>query len=293
MEHQIIINTNSFPADSIQNASCYFNSALQGVLALNTGADSFTFYLDSNNIELSDFNLAEGFTYENFVSQTRDQDFKLFLLEIQDKSPAIDTLTEDQLEEMPNDQFYIPDQPVVNYPDVFSFSWVLSGILLSIPTSDVWKKRKINIRRTAPDGQFIQEDLWINNISCFSHGTEINEQFSNNNLYTVCNEHHITNDLIKWYDDLRQENKRRVLDKLSLACERNFVGGEPLFKSLINQNGIREVRFSAYPGGAIRVLFKVLSSGNQALLVGFIKKNDSDGYDTAIGRATNLFQEIP
>jgi phage-related protein len=292
MEHQIVINTNSFPASSVEEARLYFGDALQGVLALNTGTDLFTFYLDSNGILLADFNLVEGFTYEDFVDQITDQDLKLFLLEVVDKSPAIDTLTEEQLEEVANNEFYIPEQAIFNNLEVFSFAWTLSGTLLSIPTSKVWEERKLNIRRSANDGQYIDEDFWLNNISYASHGSEIYEQFSNNNLPAVCKDHHLTQDITDWYDGLTHNNKRRVLDKLSLACERNFNGGEPLFKTLTDADGIREVRFDAYPGGTIRVLFKAIADGRQALLVGFIKKSNSEGYVTAIDKAKDLHKEV-
>ncbi|MEY8200167.1 MAG: type II toxin-antitoxin system RelE/ParE family toxin [Colwellia sp.] len=292
MEHQIVINTNSFPANSVEEANYYFDDALQGVLALNTGTDLFTFYLDSNDITLPEFNLAEGFTYENFLDQITDQDLKLFLLEVEDKSPAIDTLTEEQLEEVANNEFYIPEQAIFNNLEVFSFAWTLSGTLLSIPTSKVWEDRKLNIRRAAPDGQYIDEDFWLNNISYASHGSEIYEQFSNNNLPAVCKGHHLTQDITDWYSGLTLNNKRRVLEKLSLACERNFDGGEPLFKTLSDADGIREVRFNAYPGGTIRVLFKAITGGKQALLVAFIKKSDSEGYATVIDRAKDLYKDV-
>jgi len=292
MEHQIVINTNSFPANSAAEANSYFEDALQGVLSLNTGVDRFTFYLDSNNITLPDFILSDGFTYENFVQNTTDQDLKLFLLEVVDKSPAIDTLDEDQLEGIASDVFYIPGYPIFNAHDVFSYAWVLSGTLLSIPTCEIWAKRRLHISRAASDGQFRDENLWLNNIANASHGTELYEQFCNYNLPEVCKNHYVTDHLTDWYSSLTQENKRRALDKLSLACERGFAGGEPLFKTLSDAEGIREVRFDAYPGGTIRVLFKAITDGKQALLVAFTKKSKSSGYDAAIERAKNLYNAI-
>ncbi|BCA99395.1 hypothetical protein ATCC19606_17310 [Acinetobacter baumannii] len=82
----------------------------------------------------------------------------------------------------------------------------------------------------------------------------------------------ILSEILKnWYNnDLSRENKHRVLEKLKLACERNFQGGEPLFKSL--EDGFREIRFDAHNGGAIRILFKNIKDNSHALLVGFIKK---------------------
>ena len=100
MDHAIVLNNNSFPADSREEAVSLFEDALRGVLELNTGSDRFIFYLDSNDSGLSSFYLSDGFTYSDFVDGLSDFDLKLFLLEVDDKSPSLDFLTEEQLEEM-------------------------------------------------------------------------------------------------------------------------------------------------------------------------------------------------
>jgi hypothetical protein len=65
-----------------------------------------------------------------------------------------------------------------------------------------------------------------------------------------------------------------------------------LFDNLENADGLREIRISAYPGGAIRILFKALANSRQAILVGFIKKNDNEGYSVNIDKANELLAEF-
>ena len=79
-------------------------------------------------------------------------------------------------------------------------------------------------------------------------------------------------------DDL----KARIYDKLLLADMKKFQGGKPLFDTLNDADGLREMRFSAVQGGAVRILFGALSGQKYGILVGFIKKSDDEGYTSAI-----------
>lgn len=55
---------------------------------------------------------------------------------------------------------------------------------------------------------------------------------------------------------------------------------------------IREIRFSAYPGGAIRILFKAAGNTQQAILLGFIKKSDAEGYLQNISEAKVILDKL-
>ena len=64
------------------------------------------------------------------------------------------------------------------------------------------------------------------------------------------------------------------------------------FRCNSTADGIRELRFSAVQGGAVRILFGQLPDGKQAILVGFVKKSDSEGYPKAIPTAKELLSEM-
>ena len=292
MEHLVCLNTNSFPASSAEQASILFEDSLQGLLALNTDNDRFTLYLDSirQGETLADFSLADGFTYTNFTDQlhqNQEMDLYLFLLELEDKRPALDHIDNELMDEMTDYDFFMPGYPAPNYPDVLSLAHSLPATLLSINTSKQWESEKLSIART-DDGKYIDEVLTLYNIASYEHGRSLHDHFSYIDIRKTCESAVFTEDLVTWYSEQTRENQNRIIDKCRLACERDFQGGEPLFKPL--ENGLREIRFSAYPGGAIRILFKHLSENQQAILIGFIKKSNSEGYDENIKRALSLFE---
>jgi len=294
MEHVICFNTNSFPALTSDDAYRLLLDSIYGVLELNLGGDKFVFCLDSNGPSLSDLSISEDFTYFDFIEKTKNEDMDLynFLLEVEDKSPVLDTLKDDELDDITEFTFYAKNHAVkenVNN-DIYSIAWFLSATLLSINTDEAWRSNKIEICRVLGDGRYIEDEfLCLNNISSQEHGKSIYESFiKQDDIKDILIEHYFSEELIEWYAELTVENKKRVLDKLTLSCEREFNGGEPLFKNLDNANGLREIRFRAYSGGAIRILFK--SQGDkQAILFGFIKKNNTEGYEHAIEKANELY----
>lgn len=294
MEHLVCLNTNSFPAKTPAEGYELFEDALQGLLQLNRGADRFTLYVDSFVGEFYDFLIAESFTYQDFLTrlyQENEHDMLLFLTEIDDKTPALNHLDEDVFEQLAEYIFYIPGQAAAKFPDVFGLAYFTNATMLSINTGDPWHLPKIPLARTG-DGSFTIESLSVNNISSEQHGREILEILRNIDIGAICEKHHITEDFHEWFKGLREENQQRVADKMKLAVERDFKGGRPLFDTLNDAEGLKEVRFSAHAGGAIRVLFKALNESKHAVLVGFIKKSDDDGYKYNIGRANELLKSI-
>lgn len=292
MDHIVCLNSNSFPAPDSSKAYDLFNDSLQGALALNTGTDRYILYHDSASSELLEtFELSQAFTYFDFKQQlisSGEHDLFLFLEEIEDKSPAMDYLPDDVVEELTNYSFYMPNYGAANNSEVFGIAWFMHAILLSIDTDEQWRSHEILIARTG-DGQYIDEKLSIKNIAKYEHGQLLFDEFNKVDIQDSCGECFFTDDFLNWYEEQTDDNKVRVRGKLKLACERGFNGGKPLFDNLDNAQGLREIRFSAYPGGAIRILFKSLGGSEHAILVGFIKKNDNEGYASNIVRANDLF----
>ncbi|WP_288491121.1 type II toxin-antitoxin system RelE/ParE family toxin [uncultured Acinetobacter sp.] len=292
MDHIICINQNSFPASNSQIGQELLQDALQGALQLQEGSDRFFFYLDSNGESLYDFNIAENYTYEKFCEDCDDVDMAVFLSEVEDKSPALDSLSDDQLEEMSSYSFYVKDRGVDRFPDVYALAWAVSGYLLSINTDHCWSQLEIHIARVDGSGVYIDEDLKLKNISKYNHGVNHFNQLHEIDIVQLLDPHLVTESLKLWFEKLSAENKTRVVDKLRLAYDKEFQGGEPLFKTLNNCDGLREIRFSAYSGGAIRILFKHIQDSRQILLVGFIKYSNSGGYEQAIVEANNSFSKL-
>ena len=290
------LNPNSFPADSAEQAYQLFEDSWQGVLALYQSGDRYLLYLDTlSNHNLYDFCLAESFTYDDFLNLLMargERELYRFLTQLEDKSPALDHLDSETLDDITSYSFYMPNHPIPRHADTFSLAYFLDAILLSINTSPQWANHQVTIARVADDGRYIDEKLALHHIATQTHGQQLFQQFSQNDIKAVCTQTVMTTEFVTWYHELIAENKRRVLDKCKLACERQFQGAKPLFDSLTNSDGIREIRFSAYSGGAIRILFKAMGDAKHAILLGFIKKSNSEGYDENIPRAEQLFRQL-
>lgn len=294
MEHLICLNTNSFPAATPAEGYTLFEDALQGLLRLNTGGDRFTLYIDSDIKEFEEFVIANSFTYRDFLTKLlneNEQDMLVFLAEIDDKTPVLDHLGEDLFNQLANYSFYIPSHATTRFPDILSLAFFTGATMLSINTGAPWNLSRIPLARTT-DGSFTVEKLSVNNISSAQNGTDLYELFRNIDIAGICGSHHVTEEFHEWFKELKEENKHRVAEKMRLAVEREFKGGKPLFDTLNDADGLREIRFSAHAGGAIRILFKALDDSKHAVLVGFIKKSDDEGYKYNITRANKLLKNI-
>ncbi|HZK24000.1 MAG TPA: hypothetical protein VFC74_01285, partial [Oscillospiraceae bacterium] len=170
MDLAICINTNSLPADTVERGKELMKDALAGVLQLiDSGNERVHFYYDSNNEELFDLQLADNYSYEDFVADCGDVDLQAFLYEVEDKSPALDALTEAQLEEVSEYDLYIPNQPLDAQRDIYSLAWVLDGYLLSLATTERWECFEVRANKQGNQGQYVDDFLLLKNIANESH----------------------------------------------------------------------------------------------------------------------------
>jgi hypothetical protein len=178
----LCLNPNSFPAASAEQAYQLFEDSWQGVLALYQSGDRYLLYLDTlSNDNLYDFSLAESFTYDDFLNLLMargERDLYSFLTQLEDKSPALDHLDAETLDDIASYSFYMPNYPVPRHADTFSLAYFLDAILLSINTSDRWNSHQIEIKRVAADdGRYIDEELILSHIACFDHGKLLSKQY--------------------------------------------------------------------------------------------------------------------
>lgn len=291
MDLAICINTNSLPAATIDKGKELMKDALAGVLQLiETGNERVNFYYDSNNEDLFDLQLAENYSYENFITDCDDVDLQTFLYDVEDKSPALDALTAEQLDEVAEYDLYMPNQPLDAQRDIYALTWVLDGYLLSLATAERWQCHELRANKQGEHGQYVDDFLLLKNIANETHGQHHFQKSKQINLEEVIAPHCISNELKQWFDQQSKENQRVIVNKLKLATEKGFQGAEPLFKPLHNSNTLREIRFSAFAGGAIRILFRNYQKEKYLLLTGFIKHANKEGYDTHIPLAEKIYQ---
>lgn len=239
--------------------------------------------------------IAPEYTYEEFIfdlGKSGHEDLQLVLLEINDKTSDLNVAIDTQLDEIFKCAFYFPDEAYVGCVDILAYAWFLNIPLLSIQTTERWKMQTIEFAKYDLSQSF-NEIYSVHNISCKSHGILLKQYYLDllrptlESSFPGCR---FTDNFKSWIEELSTENKTRVFEKLMLAASRQFEGGEPLFKTL--DEGIREIRFSASSGGAIRILFSRLGGNSWGILNAFIKKADAEGYDWAIPQAKELLKKF-
>ena len=296
MEHHICLNLNSFPATSSQQGFQLFNDSIQGILSLNGGHDRFTILADLSGITLNDFEIAAGYSIEDYKLELENQnerDALVFWAELEDKSPAMSYLDNDTIEDIASYNFFIPNQPIDCHPEVFGIAWFKDVTLLSINTNAKWNNDHIIIDRVDDTGRYLGELLKIKNIASPAHGAVHRIQIKaseDEKLRDVGDNMKVSPEVDSWFDLQTKEDKRIILRKLAYSCERKFQGGKPLFETL--QDGIREIRFNAYSGGTFRVLFKLDATAKAMILNGFYKKRKDEGYVENIADAKTIFREM-
>lgn len=295
MDHIFVLNTLSFPATDAANATDLFIDAARGMLHVGANDDRYALYADVTP-SLSGFILAPDFSYNDFLDELGrqgEQDLLVALLEISDKSPALDFLTDNEIDELARDCYYFPGDPYNGSIDMIALAWQLDAILLSIATADRWRNNQVEFAKYV-EGSPATDTSFLNNVSCLAHGKKLGEVFSGKERslieqFPACR---FSEPFLQWERELPADLRRRVSAKFALANARQFQGGEPLFKTLNDADGIREMRFSAVQGGAVRILLSRLPNDRQAILVGFVKKSNSEGYSEAIPTARDLLNEM-
>lgn len=293
MDHIVCLNDNSFPATNKSEAIALFTEAIYGLLEINTGSDRFILYVDKVK-SLRDLIMSQNFTFSDYLQELNirnEIDLLSFLTELEDKCPMLDHLNEEVFEQSSEYSFYIPDHAAPKNEDILSITYFLEAILLSIETSAPWHTPQIKIDRTS-DGRFINEHLELNNISNSDHGKFHFSRLNDVKIEDSSDKCIFSEKFKSWFSQQSRENQTRIYQKIELAHKKDFNGGEPLFASLADAIGIREIRFSAYPGGAIRILFKGIGNSQQAILVGFIKKSNAEGYEQNITEAKDILKEM-
>jgi hypothetical protein len=292
MDHLLCINTNSFPAENIETAKELFMDSIQGILQLFVESDDrVVFYLDLlDDRNLYRLELSQGFAYQDFLDYLQEEneyDLLSVLYDIEDKSPALDFFDEEAIDSITEYTYFLEGHELHLNPAVFSIADHLGAKLLSLNTSPEWSSHQLGFNITRC-GEFNQEKCVVDNISTKSHGELLYTLYNSLDLNDACPIQDISDELLLWFLELSAENRNIVYKKLKHCHELDFRGNEPLFKKLTGTNAVWEVRFSAFSGGAIRILYKLRGS-TTVLLLGFIKKSNDEGYDQNITRAEEIF----
>jgi hypothetical protein len=293
MDYSLYFNSLSVPAPEVEKAHGLINDAFQGVLDLNQGTDRFFLFADTKNLD--DFELAIGFTYGDFKTRLRDEnsiDLLSFILEIEDKAPFIDYLSDERFEELSKMTIYMDDVPYNQNMDIFGQALLENGIMFSMATRDLWESHVINFF-ILRDGEYTPDVYSVPNISRHDHAQFILDK-PEENIQEIFADVLFTEDFTNWYEACKREDKSKIRNIIANCHANDFQMGRPLIDTIRNSefSNMKEIRAgnAHAQSGKIRILFAMDRVRRANILVGFIKH--SNDYSDEIKKADSSFKTL-
>ena len=289
MDYSLFFNHLSLLAASEEEAYLLLNNSFQGVLNLNKSGDRFFLYFDGESLD--DCKLSENFTYGDFKNKLSDDDreLRLFIYQMEDKSPMIDNLSEQLTEELSQISSYFPNRPYDDNLDIFTIAWLQQGIMLSLATKDFWNTPIIKfLASKEKTDKPIQYEVY--NISQEEHAKFILEK----KFFDYCSDTIFTDNFKSWYEESKQEDKNKIKGIITHCYNNEFILGRPIIDTIKNSSfsNMKEIRVGNPHGqrGKIRILFAMTPNKQPAILHGFIKH--SNDYTEHIEKADKLFKDL-
>jgi hypothetical protein len=297
VDHRFVWNSASFSSATDANAIPLLRDALAGLIEIPGEGETASLYFSEADILLNR-RISPGKSVQDFLdhlSANNDVDLYSAFMEIQDKADAIAELDDVAFLALAENAFYFTDLGYSGSEDFLTLAVHLDAVLFGVQSSEFWQDRELKYSiYPAPENN--AQPLIIFSVASLLHGQALKkehlESLETIGLSSLLPNCWISDYLIKWFEGISEENKAIVRRKLSLAHGRGFQGGKPLFETLNDADGMREVRFNAISGGAIRILFGSIPDGKQALFVGWIKKSKGDGYVENIQIASELWASL-
>lgn len=235
--------------------------------------------------EYSNLKLSEDYLYKDYLDELRNNELELYtvVIEMEDHLPFINAIAENDLL-FNYSHCKIDDIDYSEKSDIIAFADTRDAVLISMGTHKLWKHSSIKAKNISNDGLHFFIDL--DNISCLKHGIDIYEA---KNKLEIPEKEDITysNYVKKFFDGLDTSRKRKVISTFKKCIERKFQEDGRLIKEL---KGVKlwEIRCDNVEGGAIRILF--YKADRIYILTGWLKKSDSEGYESNIKIAKELLK---
>lgn len=293
MDYQFCLNTFCLPANNSQDAYSLFILSLYGVLELGTpGKDCFLLFFDGDDIDIC--SLAPGFSYLDFkceLNKNREIDLLQLLIEMQDKTPAFDTVSEEVLDEISKVTSFLPHKALDGNFDLLFLAFIQNWILLSLPTDHTWEHSAVSFQYYIDNGHYETAD--IENVASVIHGKEIRKRREFKIIDIIPNAT-ISNDFMSWFESLRDEDRGKIANIFRYCNSIGFESRRPIIGKIDGSKitNLKEICVGNPHGqkGKIRVLFTRDSERKVVILSGFIKH--SDDYTEPIRRAENVFYAL-
>lgn len=290
MNYKFVWNTVSFNQASDADIFQKLRDALHGLIEVPGTDVSVALYFDGKT-SILERKISPSYVVQDFIDNLLDSDeseLVQILLELEDKADAINDLSDDDITVLAESCYYFTVLGYSGSVDCLALVSVLDGILFSVQTSDAWLNHEVKFSTYPPVSEEYRPSIAFSvcNVATGKLVASLLEPVEVDlPLAEILPNCVFTKAFEAWIDELTQENITIVKQKLKLAHARSFDGGKPLFETLTDAEGMREIRMKAHAGGAIRILFGSVHSEKVALLRGFIKKSDNEGYSTNIPAA--------
>jgi hypothetical protein len=296
MVFSLFFNHLSLPASNEDKAYTLLFETFQGVLHLNINQDEdeLFIYFDGNNFD--NCTLAENFTYADFktkLDHENELDLLDFIQDIEDKSPFIEYISDERLDELAELTAYFKDRPMgICNMDIFNLAWLENGIMLSLATEKLWQDYTISFFLSR-EGKHEPANCQVYNISKENHADLILEALKEN-IYDFCPNVRFDDYFVNWYNECKKEDKNKIKNMLKHCCNNNFQLGRPVIDTLNDPefSQMKEIRVgnAHAQSGKIRLFFAMDSNRKANILIGFIKH--SNDYSDYIKIADSLFKSL-
>lgn len=197
---EAFINNYSFPCPTRNDAFTLMTDTMLGFLDFLEDNRAALF---SDTSSLRELILADDYSFQNYLDELMVNDRDLFeaVTEFEDKSPAINHLADPEIETACEYTAYIRNMPCMNM-DCFVVAIIREMVILSIPTSDLWKDNKIAVSFYKNSNYRDLCSIDLINISCKNHGTTASsnaiqeifndllpKRFARSRIYIYANDH--------------------------------------------------------------------------------------------------------
>jgi hypothetical protein len=292
MKYDFCLNPLCLPAENIDKANTFLNDIFIGIAGLYNNKTTITLY---SNEKLNNTQLADGYTYKDYkirLIQEGNKDLAGFVLEIEDRSPFLEMVSDVIIEELMQYEMNVFEIPAntAEY-DILKFSCLHEAVLISLPTSPIWQKEAVPVKIKNTKTCHIDE---IDVLNIFDHN--VSHLYIKTNWKAELSNIVFSDKFENWYKNLHEKNKLHVANLIKRAHILNFTGTiEQTKKIHSSDKNIWEWRGGcpAFGKGRIRILYKP-EGGKYYILLGFIKTTEElTGEIQAAETALNNRPSIP
>jgi hypothetical protein len=292
MDNCFCFNPSSFPAVDAEKGKLYLTDIFKGVASFCTLDNKVVLYTDT---ELKHLEISANFTfqdYQEYLKTINDMDLAVFVYDIEDKSPFLNKIPDNNIFELMNYNIKLFDGPIVgSCADILKYACLQGHVLISLPTAPCWETNCIPVTLINTQNRYDIEDIELLNI----FNSNIAQLIPCNDWREEYENVIFTNEFNQWYDGLREKDKVHVIHLLKRAHSLNFKGTIEQTKSLDDSaEKLWEWRGGSpqFGKGRIRVLYKS-QTGKHYILWGFIKRGFvNDIYDKEIKIAENAWNKL-